>query len=169
MATFLTKGIISDISRQIRKSKKRIVLTHGAFDLFHIGHSELLKSSKKLGDYLVVGLDSDKRIKKYKGGDRPIIPLGQRVEILLENNAVDFVFSIDDSMDFSNNYFINLYQKLNVNYVTYGRLFGFQKELAEREKILKEIRFKRISHQFDGLQSTTKIINGILTSKKLYN
>ena len=129
--------------------------------MFHIGHMELLKQSKRLGDYLIVGLDSDERIKKYKSENRPIIPLSQRIEILLENKSVDFVFSIDDKVDFSNNYFINLYRNINPNAVTYGRLFGFKDEMKERKRILNKCKFMQIKHQYDVIQSTTNIIDEV--------
>ena len=129
--------------------------------LFHIGHMELLKESKRLGDYLIVGLDSDERIKKYKSSKRPIIPLEQRIEVLLENKSVDFVFAIDDSLEFSNRYFLNLYKNINPSFVTYGRKFGFKDEMNERKKLLKNCKFSRIKHRYDGIQSTTGIVEEI--------
>ena len=161
MACYLKTKTLFDVTNQLSHDRKSIILTHGAFDMFHIGHMELLKQSKRLGDYLIVGLDSDERIKKYKSENRPIIPLQQRIEILLEDKSVDFVFSIDDTIDFSNKYFLNLYKNINPNIVTFGRKFGFQDEMAERKRVLNNCQFKQIKHQYDGIQSTTNIIDEV--------
>ena len=84
MSVLLNKKVLTDVTNQLREQDKSVVLTHGAFDLFHIGHAQLLKEAKKLGDYLVVGLESDERVATYKES-RPIIPLSERAEILLDN------------------------------------------------------------------------------------
>ena len=64
MGCFLSLDTIEDVSNQLRLNDKSVVFTHGAFDLFHIGHAEFLKRSKKLGDYLIVGVDCDERIQE---------------------------------------------------------------------------------------------------------
>lgn len=72
----------------IRKNKK-IVFTNGCFDLLHIGHVRYLKDARKLGDYLVVGINSDLSVKKLKGPTRPIQNQDDRAEILSSLEAVD--------------------------------------------------------------------------------
>ncbi|PJC43181.1 MAG: hypothetical protein CO040_00500, partial [Candidatus Pacebacteria bacterium CG_4_9_14_0_2_um_filter_36_8] len=57
-----------------RQDKKKIVLTQGSFDMLHIGHARYCKEAKTYGDILIVGIDSDTKIKKRKGNDRPIVP-----------------------------------------------------------------------------------------------
>lgn len=164
MACYLKSKTLVDISNQLKMSGKNIVLTHGAFDLFHVGQMEFLKQSKKLGDYLMVGIDSDERIQKYKGSNRPIIPLEQRVEILLENKSIDFVFAINENrMD--NNFFLKLYHQFNPSVLTCGVNFAYQKNFQERQKLFKECNFTQITHKYD-YQSTTKIIKEI---KKKYS
>jgi rfaE bifunctional protein nucleotidyltransferase chain/domain len=69
----------------------KIVLTSGTFDLFHIGHAQYLEKAKELGDVLIVGVDSDARVKKRKGPDRPVVPEGERVLILSHVRHVDVV------------------------------------------------------------------------------
>lgn len=69
----------------------KIVLTSGTFDLFHIGHAQYLEKAKELGDVLIVGVDSDARVKKRKGPERPIVPEGERVLILSHVRHVDVV------------------------------------------------------------------------------
>lgn len=72
----------------IRKNKK-IVFTNGCFDLLHIGHVRYLKEARKLGDYLVVGINSDLSVKELKGPTRPIQNQDDRAEILSSLEAVD--------------------------------------------------------------------------------
>jgi rfaE bifunctional protein nucleotidyltransferase chain/domain len=75
-----------------------IVFTNGCFDLFHAGHLSLLYQAKRLGDQLYVGINSDKSIFCYldKGHDRPIIPEGERFEIVASIKYVDRVFMFDE-------------------------------------------------------------------------
>jgi rfaE bifunctional protein nucleotidyltransferase chain/domain len=76
----------------------KIVLTSGTYDLFHIGHAQFLEKAKELGDILIVGVDSDARVKKRKGPERPIVPENERVLILSHVRHVDVVTlkNVDD-------------------------------------------------------------------------
>ena len=73
-----------------------IVFTNGCFDLLHIGHIELLKYAKSLGDYLVVGINSDKSVKKLKGSSRPINDQLTRKMILESVRYIDEVIIFDE-------------------------------------------------------------------------
>lgn len=81
---------IKEIADKIRKHKT-IVTTNGAFDILHIGHLKSLREAKKLGDILIVCLNSDKSVKGYKSKDRPINSQKDRAEILAEFECVDYV------------------------------------------------------------------------------
>src|SRR3989344_5678304 len=70
----------------------RIVLTQGSFDMIHVGHGRYLREAKKHGDLLIVGLDSDAKIKYRKGPERPVVPQEERVEMLMHLRYVDLVF-----------------------------------------------------------------------------
>ncbi|MGY9003420.1 MAG: adenylyltransferase/cytidyltransferase family protein [Rhodospirillales bacterium] len=67
-----------------------IVYTVGTFDLLHVGHLALLNHCKSLGDILAVGVASDKVVNLYKA-NIPVVPLGQRVEMLRALSCVDIV------------------------------------------------------------------------------
>lgn len=69
----------------------RIVLTQGTFDLVHIGHARYLEEAKRHGDLLVVGVDSDEKVRARKGPDRPVVPEKERLEILTHLRSVDLV------------------------------------------------------------------------------
>lgn len=75
----------------IRKKPKKIVFTNGCFDIIHAGHVRYLKKAKSLGDILVVGLNSDSSVRAIKGDKRPIVPEGERAEVLCALSFVDYV------------------------------------------------------------------------------
>lgn len=74
--------------------KKIIGFTAGTFDMFHIGHLNLLKNAYSRCDYLIVGVNSDKLVEEYKG-KKAIIPLEERMEIVRALRFVDEVMQID--------------------------------------------------------------------------
>ena len=80
------------------KSKNKIVLTGGCFDILHYGHLYFLKKAKLLGDVLVVAIESDRRIRELKGPGRPIHTAEQRKEILESLNFIDKVIVLKDKM-----------------------------------------------------------------------
>ncbi len=77
--------------RRLQNRGKKIVFTNGCFDLIHAGHVRLLNQAKKLGDILVVGLNSDASVRRIKGRGRPILPLRDRIEVLVNLKCVDHV------------------------------------------------------------------------------
>ena len=74
----------------------RIVLTSGSFDLIHLGHVKYLAKAKAMGDVLVVGVDSDEKIRRRKGEDRPLVPEQERLEMLAHQRPVDLLFLKED-------------------------------------------------------------------------
>ena len=75
----------------------RIIFTNGCFDIIHKGHVELLKFCKKLGDKVIVGINSDKSVKTNKGADRPINNQLDRQAILESIRYVDEVIIFDEA------------------------------------------------------------------------
>ncbi|MCI5108518.1 MAG: adenylyltransferase/cytidyltransferase family protein [Candidatus Pacebacteria bacterium] len=86
---------LKEIIEKERASGKKIVLTQGSFDLVHIGHARYLQKAKEQGDFLVVGVDSDKKIRSRKGPDRPVVPQDERMEMLTHIKHVDLVIMKD--------------------------------------------------------------------------
>lgn len=74
-----------------RKNGKKIVLANGCFDFFHVGHVRYLIGAKALGDCLIVGINSDEQVRRLKGENRPLIPAGERAEIVSALKFVDYV------------------------------------------------------------------------------
>ena len=79
------------IARRLRAQGRRIVFTNGCFDVLHRGHVEYLTDSRKCGDVLVVGINSDASVKRLKGPDRPVIREEDRASILAALRVVDYV------------------------------------------------------------------------------
>ncbi|HEY0516188.1 MAG TPA: adenylyltransferase/cytidyltransferase family protein [Solirubrobacteraceae bacterium] len=73
-----------------------VVLTSGSFDLIHLGHVKYLERAKQLGDVLAVGVDSDAKIRRRKGEDRPMVPEVERLELLAFQRPVDLIYLKDD-------------------------------------------------------------------------
>ena len=82
--------------KQWRKEGQSIVFTNGCFDILHRGHIENLQSCKSYGDKLVVGLNSDISIRKFKGEGRPIVTGSDRAYILDALKVVDVVVLFDE-------------------------------------------------------------------------
>lgn len=81
-----------DLDKFLEENKgKRIVFTNGCFDILHRGHVTYLAEAKKLGDLLLVGLNSDASVKRLKGSDRPINNEDDRQYVLSQLKSVDFV------------------------------------------------------------------------------
>lgn len=85
---------ITKVLREITGHK--IVVTIGTWDMLHIGHLRYLIKAKSHGDILVVGVDSDRAAKIYKGEYRPIVPEQERIEMLCYQDCVDLITLVDD-------------------------------------------------------------------------
>ncbi|MBN1868860.1 D-glycero-beta-D-manno-heptose-7-phosphate kinase [Candidatus Sumerlaeota bacterium] len=75
---------------------RKVVFTNGCFDLLHPGHILFLNEARKLGDLLVVGLNTDRSVRALKGPPRPILPEDERAAILSALEAVDYIVFYDE-------------------------------------------------------------------------
>ncbi len=87
--------IIVRFGRQKRNGKS-VVFTNGCFDLLHPGHIHSLEAARRLGDILIVGINSDESVRVLKGEDRPLIPELERAEILANLECVDGVLVFEE-------------------------------------------------------------------------
>ena len=92
---FFIKDNIEIINR-IKAERKKIVFTNGCFDLLHVGHIRYLAQAKKLGDFLIIGLNSDSSVKELKGKDRPINSFEDRATLLSAIESVDLVIMFEE-------------------------------------------------------------------------
>jgi rfaE bifunctional protein nucleotidyltransferase chain/domain/rfaE bifunctional protein kinase chain/domain len=79
-----------------RKHGRRVVFTNGCFDVLHRGHVGYLNQAKRLGDVLVVAVNSDESVRRLKGPDRPVNPAADRVAVLAALSCVDHVVVFDE-------------------------------------------------------------------------
>lgn len=118
------------LCHNLRKNGKRIVFTHGVFDLFHYAHLNQLRKSKKMGDVLIVALDSDVNARTAKTIQRPVIDQTRRLEIISELNCVDLAFINQQPLtDDTYNY---LYREIGPSLLTIGKDFGFEENIIRR-------------------------------------
>jgi len=106
-----------DLIKKIKAHKMlghKIVCTLGSWDMLHIGHLRYLDAAKANGDVLIVGVDSDRGIKSYKGPLRPVIPESERMEMLSYQGCVDYVTLVDD-IDAKGNWHYGLIKDLPID------------------------------------------------------
>jgi rfaE bifunctional protein nucleotidyltransferase chain/domain len=77
------------------RGRQRVFFTNGCFDLLHPGHVRLLERAASLGDILVVGVNSDRTVRRLKGAVRPLLPEAERAELLASLAVVDYVVIFD--------------------------------------------------------------------------
>ena len=97
MEKLIEKENLDNIIKKLKSENKKIVFTNGCFDILHAGHVRYLKESKKFGDILIVGLNSDVSVKKIKGESRPINPEMDRAEVLAGLEAVSYIVLFDET------------------------------------------------------------------------
>lgn len=81
---------------EVKRQGKVVVFTNGCFDLLHPGHTRYLAEAKKLGDVLLVAVNSDRSVRELKGPGRPVFPENERAEILAALACVDYVMIFDE-------------------------------------------------------------------------
>lgn len=96
MDKVLTREALAGELARRRGLGQKVVFTNGVFDILHVGHLRYLQEARKLGDALVVGLNSDLSVKGLKGDKRPILPQMQRAELLAGLSCVDYVCVFDE-------------------------------------------------------------------------
>lgn len=92
----LNQEILSQVISELKSQGKKIVFTNGCFDILHAGHVTYLSKAAKLGDILVIGLNSDNSVKRLKGESRPLNNENDRALVLSSLEFVDFVVMFSD-------------------------------------------------------------------------
>lgn len=155
---------LQQLSSRLEHDRK-IIFTHGSFDLFHIGHLSLLKKSKELGGKLIVGIDHDESVQYYKKR-RTVFSFNHRLDIISQIGCVDYVLSLPKlchPSDFDY-FFLQLYLTLRPNIVTFGTNFWFGDTVSFKCR-LAGIEARQIQHAYSEL-STTGYITDILKRNK---
>lgn len=90
------RDVLATILEQERTKGKSVVFTNGCFDLLHAGHVKYLQAARRLGDLLVMGLNSDASVRRLKGPKRPLIGEDERAHILAALDCIDYVCLFDE-------------------------------------------------------------------------
>lgn len=145
---------LKKITKDLKDNNKTIVFTNGCFDLLHSGHISSFKQAKKLGDILIVAVNSDKSVKENKGDLRPIINEKDRIEMLSVLEMIDYIILME-SKDPS-----NIIKELEPNICVKGK--DWENKLLPEKKVVESyggtIKFIDLKK---GL-STTNIIDKII-------
>lgn len=80
---------VVELVKGLRVLNQKVVLTSGTYDLKHVGHDRYLEKARSMGDFLIVGVDSDAKVRQRKGLNRPIVPEDERLEQLAHLRHVD--------------------------------------------------------------------------------
>ena len=137
-----------------RKRNKKIVFTNGCFDIFHIGHAKYLKETAKYGDILIVGVNSDKSVKRLKGENRPINNENDRMELLASLGCVSYVVKFDEDTPYE------LIKKIQPNVIT--KAGDYKEDDVVGRDIVKKNGGEVIICKFLEGNSTTGIIEKVL-------
>lgn len=103
MLDFFCQSKVTDLNTALhlravwRMKERRVVFTNGCFDLLHLGHVDYLEKAAKLGEELIIGLNSDVSIRSIKGEGRPIMPQESRARVLAAMEFVSLVILFDDN------------------------------------------------------------------------
>ena len=82
--------LAAEVQRR-QQAGERCVFTNGCFDLLHLGHIRYLQEARDLGDFLILGLNSDESVRQLKGPTRPLVAEQERAEILAALSCIDYV------------------------------------------------------------------------------
>ena len=102
------------IREGLRKKRKKVVFTNGCFDIIHSGHAAYLDYARKKGDFLIVGLNTDKSVRRIKGPGRPIVGFKDRALLLAYLTPVDLIVGFGDDTP------LNLIKKIKPDILAKG-------------------------------------------------
>ncbi|MBS3150045.1 bifunctional heptose 7-phosphate kinase/heptose 1-phosphate adenyltransferase [Candidatus Woesearchaeota archaeon] len=150
---------LKEIIKDYKKRHKKIVFTNGCFDILHPGHTKFLSESKKLGDILVVALNSDESVRKLKGTGRPVISEKERAEVISSLESVDYVTIFKETEPYK------VISALKPDIYTKGKVYSMS-ELPKNElKSIKSTNCKVVFIPKKENFSTTNILQKVNNSK----
>ncbi|MBT5419524.1 MAG: D-glycero-beta-D-manno-heptose 1-phosphate adenylyltransferase [Candidatus Cloacimonetes bacterium] len=142
---------ITDISRKLKEQSKTIVFTNGCFDILHAGHAKYLAEAKKLGNILILGLNSDSSVKRLKGNDRPVNNEQDRAVVLSALCSVSYIVVFDEDTPYE------LINNIKPNILVKGG--DWKPEDIVGHDIVSSYNGRVMSLSFIEGKSTTDIVN----------
>jgi rfaE bifunctional protein nucleotidyltransferase chain/domain len=158
----LNKVLPRSAAKNLRENYegKKLVFTNGCFDLLHVGHIRYLAAARRLGDLLVVGLNSDDSVRELKGRDRPINLQADRAEVLSALEAVDHVIVFKEKR------VTELLMDLRPDVYTKGGDYTLESLDPEERKVLESLATQIKILPFIKGRSTTNLIGAIKGGSK---
>jgi D-beta-D-heptose 7-phosphate kinase / D-beta-D-heptose 1-phosphate adenosyltransferase len=152
-------GVTESVARveHERSLGRRIVFTNGCFDLLHAGHVHLLERARALGDFLVVGVNSDASVRRLKGPERPVVQEHDRVKVLSALDAVGLVIVFDEDTP------IELIRRLRPDVLAKGGDYSIPTIVGAQEVLAWGGRVETIP--LVGGRSTSQLVDMIRKSK----
>jgi len=146
---------ITQISQKLKKEGKVLVTTNGTFDILHSAHFRLLEKCKKLGDVLIVLINSDLSVKKFKGDKRPIFTEKERAYNLASTEAVDYIVIFNEDNP------LNLLRKIKAQIHAKGGAF-IPERIKEEEDLVCSWGGKFKHFELEEGYSSTNVIEKVL-------
>jgi D-beta-D-heptose 7-phosphate kinase/D-beta-D-heptose 1-phosphate adenosyltransferase len=139
---------------RLKREGKKVVFTNGCFDILHAGHTRYLREARKLGDALILALNSDSSVRSIKGPMRPIVPESERAEVVGALDSVDYVTVFDELTP------LELIEFLRPDVIVKGGDWS-EKDIVGAETVRKWGGRVAIMPEIEGA-STTNIIDKVL-------
>ena len=153
-----TTNEIKELAEELKKQNKIIVTTNGVFDILHLGHIKYLQEAKKLGDVLIVAINSDSSVKQIKGPERPINNEQSRAEVLAALSFVDYVVIFNETDP------VNILSEIKPDIHVKGGDYKID-EIIEKDIVEKNNGKIVLIPEIKGY-STTDLINKIIKNYK---
>ena len=147
----VSQELLLNIVNELKAQGKKIVFTNGCFDIIHPGHVSYLQESKRLGDVLIVALNTDDSVRKLKGENRPVNNQDDRAIVMDELKSVDYVTHFAEDTPF------NIINKIVPDILTKGGDY-IAEEIVGYDTVTKNGGNVAIINFVEG-KSTTSIIN----------
>ncbi len=148
---------IQEVIRSCKIESKSIVLVTGVFDILHFEHEIFLSEAKKLGNILIIGIESDFRVKEIKGDNRPINSQEKRFTNLLDMGITANVFILPDNFSKFEDH-LELVKTVGPDFLAVS---SHTAHLDKKREIMEMVKGKLvIVHKQNAEISSTKIING---------
>jgi len=139
---------------RLKREGKKVVFTNGCFDILHAGHTRYLREARKMGDTLILALNSDSSVRSLKGPMRPIVPEAERAEVVASLDSVDYVTVFDELTP------LELIEFLRPDVIVKGGDWA-EKDIVGAETVRKWGGRVAIMPEIEGA-STTNIIDKVL-------
>jgi D-beta-D-heptose 7-phosphate kinase / D-beta-D-heptose 1-phosphate adenosyltransferase len=147
---------VQELLKEVEKKQQRLVLVTGVFDVLHQEHINFLKKAKIEGDVLLVGLETDERVQKIKGNDRPVNRQTERVTNLEQIDLADLVFVLPNEFETDEEHEA-LIRRLKPMVLAVSSQTPF---IATKQSIMSKVGGEvMVVHQHNPTISTTQIIN----------